>query len=117
MPGIWHRLHGFGVRMPILPTLILVQSSSAKGPHPRTTMLCSAASKCPRHRTHRQRRAGVRARGQNKKQERERWQRSAEDIRREKRDFGGPRERVDDENKYIRIRNRSSAMVFLDAQP
>lgn len=39
MPGILHREHGLGVRMLIPPTLILVQLSSAKGPHPRTTML------------------------------------------------------------------------------
>ena len=39
MDGIWQRLHGFGVRMTIPPALIFVQSSSAKGPHPRTTML------------------------------------------------------------------------------
>lgn len=39
MQGIRHRLHGLGMCMCIPPIRILVHLSSAKAPHPRTTML------------------------------------------------------------------------------
>lgn len=76
MRGIWHRLHGFGVRMLILPILILVQSSSAKGPHPLTTMLYSTDPDTWH--------ADVRAPNENHGNATEK------DIRMEKRDTFGP---------------------------
>lgn len=59
MPGILHREHGLGVRMLIPPTLILVQLSSANGPHPRTTMLLPHQRKYA-HQNHDTRRGGSR---------------------------------------------------------